>query len=448
MGLRIKMVDNMFSLPSPKAIKALLGSIRAKHALYLILIVLITQGLIVVSILAPNALTIGFTHPGPIEVAVPSLDLAMPLYDGLITKWDDIIDQMIVNVPSNIWNVPSGCGSNCSFEVVYEAPALSCRDLNPDEFTLTLFDPSNVVTEPNTTTTGIQWTVYDTHSSLSRDETQWNGQNDTSFICNYKPMVLTERSVTDITVTYPTSHAGSSCHCQDGTYRTKFNYIDNQKSVETTLLSYDNTFTGNCTWSDEANLSPKCKNYATNSLQICKAFRNSFSGTVEWYINKTRSTVERPAVLNKIIELNATADGSGVVSLAPQFTNLSQGLVEMFSNMTSNLVPGFDNSTTVDVRAVDGVGVWVYNAAILWSIYGSAIFLIIVIIIYGFYCIHKNGQALDRKVSTLIMVCQDEGLLGDYDDSTSGDQRSEKDGNDTTEKEGYYELYVYLPIAS
>jgi hypothetical protein len=433
------MVDNMFSLPSPKAIKALLRSIRAKHAFYLIVIALIMQSLIVVSILAPNALSVGFTHPGPVQLAVPGLDLSLPLYDGLITQWDDLIDQMVVNIPSDVWSVPSGCGSNCSYEVVYAAPALSCSDLPSSEYTLTLFDPTNLVTEPNTTTTGVQWTFYDTHSSLVQDETQWNGYNDTSFICNYKPMVLTGTSTSTITVNYTSPHAGSSCHCQDGTYRTKFSFTDNQKTVETTLLSNDNSFSGNCTWSDPSNLSPKCKKYATNSLQICKAFRNSFSGIVEWYIDKTRTTVEKQQVLDKIVDINTNLAANEAVSLTPRFANLSEGLVELFSNMTSNLLPGLNNSTTEDIQSLKGVSVWVYSATILWCIYGPGISLVLAIIIYGFYCIYKNGMALDRKVSTLIMVAKSEGLLDDTDDPNS-DQRSEKGGYDANEKEGYYEL--------
>jgi hypothetical protein len=363
----------------------------------------------------------------------------MPLYDGLIEQWDDLIDQMTVNVPSNVWSVPSGCGSNCSFEVVYEAPALSCSDLPPSEYTLTLFDPTNLVTEPNTTTTGVQWAFYDSHSSLIQDETQWNGHNDTSFICNYKPMVLSGSSTSTITVNYTSAHAGSACYCHDGTYRTKFSFANNQKTIETTLLSNGNGFSGNCTWSDPSNLSPKCTNYATNSLQICKAFRNSFSGIVEWYINKTRSTVERQQVLDKIVDINANLTGNNFASLTPRFANLSEGLVELFSNMTSNLLPELNNSTTADVHSLEAVNIWVYSATILWCIYGPGIFLVLAIIVYGFYCIYKNGMALDRKVSTLIMVAKSEGLLGDTDDPTS-DQGSKNGGYDATEKGGYYEL--------
>ncbi|PVF92461.1 hypothetical protein CPB86DRAFT_183920 [Serendipita vermifera] len=429
MGIRLKTVDNMFSLPSPKAIKELLKGIKFKHALYLLLIVILMKGLILVSILAPNSLTIGFAESTPVALVVPSLSFGAPLYSAHVAVWDDMVNQAIVTPPEDDWDVPAGCGTECSFDVEYQAPALSCQDLSATEFTLVPYESAN------TTESGVQWTYYQTLSTST--QTQWNGQNNSPFLCNYKPMTLREVSG-DYRVNYTLPHVGASCFCQDATYRTTFKFANNRKTVETNLVSYGGS--SDCAWSDPSSLSPECQNYATNSLQICKSFMHSFSGAIEWRANHTEINVPSPLVLDKIVLLDSDINGDGIVSLTPRFTNLSQGLVSMFANMTANLVPGLAGNSTTNEVAWDGAGIWDYSAVTLWAIYSPVFLSSLVILFYAFYCIHKNGRALDNKFTTLILVAQTEAM-DDINEIAAqhSDEQTEKE-NDPEKGDGYFEL--------
>jgi hypothetical protein len=432
MGIRLKTVDNMFSLPSPKALRAFLRSIKFKHAMYLILIVVLMKGLILVSILAPNSLTIGFAQSTPVALVVPSLNFGVPLYSAHVAVWDDMVNQAIVTPPADTWDVPAGCGAECSFDVEYQAPALRCEDLAASGYTLVAFEAAN------TTESGRQWTYYESVSTSTSTQTQWSGQNNSPFVCNYKPMTLQE--ITPINVTYTSDHVGASCYCEDATYRTTFRFANNRKTVETALVSYGSSTESNCAWSDPSSLSSECQTYATNSLQICKSFMHSFSGTIEWRSNHTEIHVPSPLVLDKIVKLDSDINDDGIVSLTPRFLNLSEGLVSMFTNMTANLVPGIQDNSTVNSVEWDGAGIWNYSAVTLWAIYSPVFLASLVILVYGFYCIRKNGQALDNKFTTLILVAQKEAM--DDINEIAAQHSDEKEEGDPEKggDAGYFEL--------
>ena len=143
-ALQIGILDNLFALPSPFA---LFGSVRLSPSLLIrpIGVSVFIHALLIVNILAPNALTIGLSEPVTKEIQVPTLDMGSVI--GAILAWQHApvsspfpfplnltpTSQLIMNSillhPEIKWNVPQGCESTCDFELEYDGVALQCHDM-------------------------------------------------------------------------------------------------------------------------------------------------------------------------------------------------------------------------------------------------------------------------------------------------------------------------------
>ena len=122
------------------------------------------QALVIVNVLAPNALTISLSDPVIRDIQVPTLNLSsteveydpIAAVDGIpsipvnlfadvrvVPKWEAILQSILLYPPETNWDIPEGCGTACYFEMEYNGPALQCRDIIPGEYHL---DPDSSYT--------------------------------------------------------------------------------------------------------------------------------------------------------------------------------------------------------------------------------------------------------------------------------------------------------------
>jgi hypothetical protein len=57
-----------------------------------------------------------------------------------------------------------------------------------------------------------------------------------------------------------------------------------------------------------------------------------------------------------------------------------------------------------------GDTVWKFDVGDLWYVYGSAHALTLLALLYGLYCIHSNGEALDSNFLTLMLATRSKEL--------------------------------------
>jgi len=116
-----------------------------------------TQALVIVNVLAPNALAISLSDPVTRDIQVPTLALSSPEDDTIavlnaistipahvltdvriVPKWEVILQPILLYPPEMNWDIPQGCGITCYFKMEYDGLALQCRDVTSDEYHLIL----------------------------------------------------------------------------------------------------------------------------------------------------------------------------------------------------------------------------------------------------------------------------------------------------------------------
>jgi hypothetical protein len=296
-----------------------------------------------VTTFAPNALAIGYSPPVTIDLPVPALDLSVEYFqtsDSYINIWRHFLMQLTEEPPKNNWRVPDDCGDVCSFRIQYDAPALSCRELSPEEYTVKAYDSS---------ASNGSWTFYHLDDTQFSVQNFWTANNP-SFILNYVPMSSESNPFTTVLSDSP---IGSSCQCKDGRYEANFKYANNTIDVSTTILSYSNRYTSTCTGTDYGTASAECNNYQNNSFAICWHFPLGLSGSMGFNpatLGETSDTNYYPLAIENFADYSLNYAGDGKIYFKPKFSNLNEALTSFFANLTLSLLPAL-NQTPVFVLA-------------------------------------------------------------------------------------------------
>ncbi|PVF92457.1 hypothetical protein CPB86DRAFT_183917 [Serendipita vermifera] len=182
-GGSVETIDNLFGLPSPLSVISLIKKARQIQTAYLIMIAVGIQGLGLVTTFAPNALTVNDSAPSTsMNLSVPTLDLSV-VDHSQSTEWGNLMDNLIeveAEPFNHGWSIPPGCGATCSFKVQYDAPALFCRDILPNESLVAPYNSS--ASYPDNI-----WKFYDFNNTKVLEDFQWS-HNNPEFILSYMPM--------------------------------------------------------------------------------------------------------------------------------------------------------------------------------------------------------------------------------------------------------------------
>lgn len=361
----------------------------------LVILALVYQLLAFVSMFAPNALSVGPKNTAQ-DLPVPQLNLSIALTDDRSdgnAAWINLINRLMLISPAENWDVPALCGASCSFEIDYQVPGMTCRDLPQDEITLHPYDPTFL--------TGDGWTFYEApYQSLL--PLSW-GRDDFNLTLNYVPMTAQVNGFAPTSVVETQDLGGNICHFEDQTYRAKFTYSEGDRFVSTELLSSQaSELDQQCNWANSGSLSADCQQYSTNVVGLITGFTSPFYGSLTWKSAGIDSNITGPYELEKVINFtNDTA--SDTVSLHTQASDMNQALQDLFANVTLGALLYLNHTEVRSVTIFEG-NAWVYDMRILWALYAPALVLIFFGACYGVYCSIGDEDAKNRNFSTIMLA--------------------------------------------
>lgn len=320
------------------------------------------------------------------------------------------------------WNPPAECGASCNYTILYEAPALECRNVTSDELSL--------ITDGMPMQYPITSYDYITNTSLVR-----TGSIDVPGFYNFTMKYANATEIGTIQTNgdafedYPTAVGGATCAFRNATYKVTFEFANNTRVVGTKIQNYTN-YLGNQSQQCFGDIFPgtngnhtgtihvsqgnntgitDCLVYTVNTRATCEAFTTAFGGNVSDFYDTSRVNA---LVLEQLFNITLPtwdeqlgfyqADYNASISL--KVSSLSQALEDLFSNITLSIMTVRSDTTTVRVDTWDGKSVWTYDPRAPWSVYGTAIGIVFAIGIYGLYCLHSNGIEMDSSFSQFLIT--------------------------------------------
>jgi hypothetical protein len=399
------MIDSLFGLPAPLALLKTL--MRPRHSIiFPILSSVLIQALVLVSILAPSALTVAPNEQVSQDIEVPIFNLTsqaqfstgvygsstdpeiwVPISLNLTAMGEEKINAILLNLPEITWAIPKDCGFKCAFYFNYNAPGLECHDVisggSPDPLGIiyqaeTNLSPQNVTTSPHPIDADAPYALFINYTAIAE-----------AFLHN------STRSL----------RAGTYCRFYQATYKASFelNSSNSTQRASTSIISHGDYLS----WGSTANgstsineLREKAASWAT-----CYAFAVAFRGSAS--MGHHPSIAQTWPILTSIFSIDEAA---GSFELA--VSNLSQTLVDLFSNLTLSLLTtrGGQDPVIANATIWDGSSVWIYTTWILWAVYLPAVILAIAVAFYGLYTIHASGIAMDDKFSSFLLATQNAEL--------------------------------------
>ncbi|KIM25955.1 hypothetical protein M408DRAFT_10190 [Serendipita vermifera MAFF 305830] len=402
-SMPIRTIDNLFALPAPSALAQTLA--RPKRVLGLpIIATILIQALVLVGVLAPNALTVEPSERVTRVVRVPSLDLSkgslssieyatVGIYTNVSMTWSSLLNSIMLVPPVTNWKAPLGCGVACIFELEYNAPGLECRNLTSDEIRP---QSSNLTWDSH---------VYEASSSLypnwnrSQIDVHWDIDDVYDLIISHNTYRPAEPE------SFLQGGQGVSCTFRNATYHATVDFSNNTQRATTSIVSYGAVLGGqqNCLYDpwNAVGPFPECWVNGINTRALCEIFAAAFVGRIR-IPGLFTIDVGNLQLVRSIF--NLTQSGEGDPSFDLKVPDLGESLVGIFSNLTLGFIPHRDQTTLVEMIAWDGKNVWNYTKWILWAVYIPFFALAIPVALYGLFSIRVCGMGMDDKFSSYLIT--------------------------------------------
>jgi hypothetical protein len=408
-------IDNLFALPAPLAL--LKTFIHPRGSLFFpILSSVLIQALVLVSILAPSALTVAPSQQVSrnIEVSIFNLTSQARFADaGFIVQSDYLsvfsvaspnlsalgdktINSVMLNLPELIWAIPQGCGLKCAFYFKYNAPGLECHDIIfSDDRDLPYLHAGDNIYETNTNLYAPWNTTASSNQQIALDAPYDLSINYTGVTNAFLPnMTFAPR-------------AGTYCRFYKATYNASFELDSNSgtRRASTSIINHGDYLSPEKTAAGATSFNDLQEWVA--SWAICYAFTQAFSAN--YTINSAEYLTRAQPLLASIFSINITAS---TYSFDLTVSNLSQTLVNLFSNLTLGLIStrGGQDPVIANATIWDGSSVWNYTPGILLIAYLPTVILANAVALYGLCTIHSSGIAMDDKFSSFLLATQNEKL--------------------------------------
>ena len=308
--------------------------------------------------------------------------------------------------------------TNCSYDLSFFGPALSCESL-----------PSGNVSDFEKTVAAAQKNAYlpGQHTILGGVESIYN---DTGLVLKYNAWVATRSTgysllkpnwnndtinaspdQTNNEYFYFSSNTSSillACHLRNATYNTSFHYENGDQTIKTTSLTLHEPIPLNTTVDTEnpdyANPVYNAVYYAFNNIVIGAAINDtvSVSPNVLYYggpvlISALRDFIEGDTPLTASAAMN---------TLQTMFQNIT------ISTLSSPLLrlPD-DQAQSINGSTWEAVNVYVYQPRDLYIAYGSALLPTILCALWGLYLVFwKIGTTYSMKFSTTLRTTRDASI--------------------------------------
>lgn len=385
----VGVVDDLFALPSPVAVVSLLFKYPKFRLLPLFGLTLLVQLLVLVSILAPNAFLISQ------DISTPKLNFAAMPTNNDPTWWEEVVAHYTVNDPFESWNVPADCGDSCAFQITYQAPGISCREMSEQETGLIPFSPQLFES-------GEAWCAYRAGAYL---DVVWGAPIDPLNI-SFVPMVGQFSNDRPVSVNQTGPFQGQLCEWRDKTFQADFTYKDSQKSGTVKAISDTNDMAQHCSWTSGGDLSHECSQYASAAANFTKGYIKGFNGGLCWTSNRTLTTWDS-SIVSQFLSYSFD-DENHTMTLSP-IPDASQKIERFFAKAVLGTLMQIGQTdsgfTVVNVRSA-----WVYYPLRLWAIYGPALLLGLLAGLYGFRSARISGIVREKKFSSFLVATRTKDL--------------------------------------
>jgi hypothetical protein len=307
------------------------------------------------------------------------------------------------------WSSP--CGPNCTYEITFDGPAYNCTDTiepNPPDIT----PNGNVLylTAPG---------MVDLPSGAS--------YSNLSTATRFSDGVWIRRNLWDGVI--HTTH----CKLYAATYNLNVTYLENiQLTLRPNITLHDQIYssifldlTNIQTGSFRANSS--LLNH-TQSLVNFYAIEQAIEGLLEGYLSKSQMAAGFNINGTAQIQLWKAVDYGNPPSLLSYPDAFSQTVQDLLTNTTLSLIQFAQNPLPPSNVALGGVAanparnisaiatittyptLYSYSARTLWEIYGVALGVVAVCMVFGWYMLFVNGVNSDMSFSQILVTTRNPSL--------------------------------------
>lgn len=416
-------MDSLLALPNPFEMLPLVKR-WTTLGLFIpaLLLAACIQALALITILAPNALTIVPKGNVYHTLEVPTLDFSagpVESIDGMgrrlaneslptSLKWNRIVQKSAISGRVPTWPSPKGCGSSCNYNFTYVAPALKCLDQPfSRNYTLDFLVPLYNATIEFFS----QQYYYERHGGVISPHPN--------------PGVAIEWLKADgmgvnligsrIECTFHNATYQADVTYGNGTQITRANVTDWGILLNDTWYDYylDHHTNTNVAYS----LAPDV-NYGLNAAAAFNALGKVLNGTLTGTHEVNGYTSNLPSVYNnrnhemQIMNTGLFQDPiwEAYWTFDKAVPHLATALTDLFTNVTLGFVAEVEHTTTVEAVTIDDRNIWSYQPRTLWLIYGNAFLTSFLFCLYGLWCIHQNGEAVDQKFSFFVLTTRNPQL--------------------------------------
>ena len=400
--LQIRITDDLFSLPS---YQALFQSCFYSDWLLLfpIGVSVFINALVIVNILAPNAMTIALSEPVAKEIQVPTLNLYF-LGDKIMPsgrKCKVILNSILLHPPENNWEAPQDCGQACSFVLEYDGPALQCRNITSDQYHL----DHDII---NFNAAGPSYLLY--WGNATAPPNPFEGKVDArhDLLINYAQIYRGSGP-------WMTAYPGGGTYCQlwTATYTATFDFSNNTRRISTSIKSYGDVFSQRICDLSDASTEYYCANWLGAAWVIFTNFAAAFQESVPFDGSWTfiEAVLSEALFVRPLFNLETDQNvPPGTPMCYLTVSNLSEAITGRFTNLTVGLIPFGDDVATVNATISMITSVWEYTSWKLWAVYGPAFLFTLPITVYGIYCIHLSNAGMDDKLSNYLLSTRGDDL--------------------------------------
>jgi hypothetical protein len=360
----------------------------------LIALAIIIYALVIVSVLAPGALWIGFLENR--KMAIPKLDLAALPTNIDIGWWMEYAKHYMRRSNIQKWKWTTECGSMCQHWSTIQAPGISCRPISEHETPLKSFDSRLFES-------GQEWDFYTSNSTF---EMTW-GTNNLPLKFSFVPMIaqLSDNALISVNQTGPIQ--GQLCEFHDKEYGASFD----ERGVS--LQSSRDGFTPNCVWTSNTSLSIDCSRYASAATNLSLGFIKNFVGTAGWNTSGKRPNRQQFFPLQNILSYDISTENQTISLKSPYEPDSHWLLSEAVENTFTAVVLGAlmqSDQTEQLFTQVDAWDKWGFYAPNLWMAYGPALFLVLLVGLCGLRWSRQSDIVREKKFSSFLIATRTKDL--------------------------------------
>ncbi|KAF9058510.1 hypothetical protein BDP27DRAFT_1343503 [Rhodocollybia butyracea] len=404
-----------------------------------IILATIIQVMTFTSSFIPGTLTV---TPGPSRhttLEIPTIDFnnVYPMQSSFVTlgndtprtvfflepsqRWSQLISRAASSGVAPIWDPPVECGSSCTYNFTYSAPALNCTELSREDIwpsgtntsdSLLAF-PLNSTNPPHN-----EYFFYNASFAIPSSVLDDNTTSSTLSVVYMHGFNSTYNGSLNLFGENPDpsqyNPSGVHCEYQNGTYEATTKFMNNTQ-ISTTRVTQLNGYLP-IGHEDGPYFGPYI---GTNTTQMTLAFR-SIAQTFSEMLNggaffmtniSGLGTDGTEALKTPLFNLTGhIGDVLGDNQLTNQYffalsqlqANLSSSIPDLLGNVTLAFVSEGTGNTTVPAFVTPNTPEYQYHPRKLALIYGIVIGVSLAAIVYGLICLQANGTTANFDLEHIV----------------------------------------------